>query len=184
VAQVLGFESPWPLDGQSLFAQNRRAAPRSISGRPFDTGFADAAGPALERKLRLFGEGRSNLYPPGPYPELVGRPASALALRPPPIQCGVRFTYAQQYADVRPGRIPTYIKALADCAPRDVEAVAIAVNGTIVATTRGFAGIGQGAELGVMVPETAFRPGSNRVEAYLIEKGAGGDVTLRTFGRD
>jgi hypothetical protein len=178
IAEVLGFPAPWQLDGQSLLAAERRPAQRQISGQPFHTDFAEVAGPALQRKLRLFGQGRTPLYPPGPHAELVGRSVGTFAALPP-TDCALRFTYAKAYENVRPGLAPNYVKALLDCAPGPE--AALAVNGTIVATTRTFAGIGQGSELGVMVPEQAFRAGRNEVKSYLIEKDSRGIIGLRSF---
>lgn len=83
---LLGLESPWPLDGRSAFADGvARAAPRAVTRRfhePLELGPAPATSRRnLDRKLAL-AQGRadwSGLWAAGLPLELVGTPAAERA---------------------------------------------------------------------------------------------------------
>jgi hypothetical protein len=123
----------------------------------------------IDRNQRLFGsgaDGPGRLYEIGPHPELIGQPASAAGQ-----ELDVNLSYKSEYAKV--GADPTYIPVHVvgqvngpDRHPRDI---AVAVNGTIRAVGNTFKlAVGNDGELvSVMVPESAFHDGRNRVQVFL-----------------
>jgi hypothetical protein len=123
----------------------------------------------IDRNQRLFGsgaDGHGRLYEIGPHPELIGQPASAAGE-----ELDVDLSDNPDYANV--GSDPTYTPVHVvgkvngpDRQPRDI---AVAVNGTIRAVGNTFKlAVGDDGELvSVMVPESAFQKGRNRVQVFL-----------------
>lgn len=124
----------------------------------------------IDRNIRLFGtgaDGPGRLYRIGPHPELIGRPASAAG---PPLD--VTLASAGDYENVDPasGLVPTHVVASVDGPDRHPRDIAVAVNGTIRAVGNTFTlAVGDAGELvSVMVPESAFEKGRNRVEVLEV----------------
>jgi Sulfatase len=122
----------------------------------------------IDRNLRLFGTGREGpdrIYRIGPHQELIGRPASAAGEKLP-----VDLSYATDYENVEPesGYIPTHVVGRVEGREEPGRDIAVAVNGTIAAVGNTFTlAVGDEGELvSVMVPESAFRQGANRVEVF------------------
>jgi Sulfatase len=122
----------------------------------------------IDRNVRLFGTGRDGpdrIYRIGPHQELIGKPATAAGEKLP-----VEFPSAQDYENVNPesGYIPTHVVGRVDGREQPGRDIAVAVNGTIVAVGNTFKlAVGDAGELvSVMVPESAFRKGRNRVEVF------------------
>ena len=125
----------------------------------------------IDRNQRLFGSGRdgpARLFEIGPNTELIGQPPSAAG---EPLD--VELASPQEYRRVDPdtGFVPAHVIGRVrgpDQHPRDI---AVAVNGTIVAVGNTFKlSEGEEAELfSVMVPESAFRRGSNDVQVLLAD---------------
>ena len=124
----------------------------------------------IERNLRLFGTGREGpdrIYRIGPHQELIGKPASAAGEKLP-----VELSYPNDYNRVDPesGYIPTHVVGRVQGREEPGRDIAVAVNGTIAAVGSTFTlAIGNEGELvSVMVPESAFHEGRNRVEVYEV----------------
>ena len=124
----------------------------------------------VDRNLRLFGTGRDGpdrIYEIGPHQELIGQPASAAGRKLP-----VELPSAQDYENVDPesGYVPTHVVGRVEGAGEPGRDVAVAVNGTIRAVGNTFTlAVGDEGELvSVMVPESAFREGGNRVEVFEV----------------
>jgi Sulfatase len=124
----------------------------------------------IDRNVRLFGTGRDGpdrIYRIGPHQELIGKPASAAGEKLP-----VEFPLAKDYENVNPesGYIPTHVVGRVQGPERPGRDIAVAVNGTIAAVGNTFTlAVGDEGELvSVMVPESAFRKGRNRVEVYAV----------------
>jgi hypothetical protein len=120
----------------------------------------------VDRNQRLFGsgaDGPERIFEIGPSPELIGQPASAAG---EPLD--VDFAYAGDYENVDPssGYVPTHVVGRVNGSDRQPRDIAVAVNGTIRAVGNTFElAVGDDGELvSVMVPESAFRKGRNRVE--------------------
>jgi hypothetical protein len=124
----------------------------------------------IERNLRLFGTGREGperIYRIGPHRELIGQPASAAGEKLP-----VELSYANEFGRVDPesGFIPTHVVGRVQGREEPGRDIAVAVNGTIAAVGNTFTlAIGDEGELvSVMVPESAFQEGRNRVEVFEV----------------
>jgi hypothetical protein len=171
IAKTLKARMPWPVEGRPAddIGQSRRrlviwrvdaggkvAVDWRILRRQKDT--------ALQRKLRLFGWGRSRpgLFGGGPSSGLIGRHLSSLRvasqgrvhaeLADPSRYRGVRRTDRFLPADVS-GRLVVKRPAR--------RAIVIAVNGWVVATTWTDPGTGRFATI---VPPSSLRNGANDVE--------------------
>ncbi len=120
----------------------------------------------IDRNQRLFGsggDGPERFYEIGPNTELIGRPASAAGA---PLD--VELTNAGEYENVDPasGYVPTHVVARVNGPDRQPRDIAVAVNGVIhgVGNTFTLAVGDEGELVSVMVPESAFREGRNRVQ--------------------
>jgi hypothetical protein len=158
IADIVGIEIPWKVDGRSALdpPEPRR---RTIIAKKFkhtylvDTpGYERAKRAALERKLRLFGDG---IYRFGPRPDLIGKRVGPGG-RTVSVDFGSGFVPAHVAGTIPGGR------------PGGGRTVAVAVNGRVVATGVTFTLAGADEEqYSVIVPERAFREGRNRVELLL-----------------
>jgi Sulfatase len=176
IFDILNLDPRVKMDGKSAFSdevQNRDELRILIRNSfeelriPADTFTAERRA-IIDRNQRLFGsgaDGPERLYEIGPNPELIGQPASAAG-----DELDVDLSYAPEYGKV--GADPTYIPVHVvgkvngpDRQPRDI---AVAVNGTIRAVGSTFKlAVGDDGELvSVIVPESAFQKGRNRVQVF------------------
>jgi hypothetical protein len=189
IADLLGTSVFWEQHGHSAFSNATRAR-RLLSIRTRDFGEEVRIGLAeLERRrarwrrrrARLFGTGIQSTvlygdpwtmaYRIGPRPGLLDRRVSALrVLRPSTIGAAVAnaalFRQVSRGARVFPTRVTGPLHAVPFGEHRNV---AVAVNGRIRAVGRSFDLWRKGREyFSLMVPETALRPGRNRVEVFEV----------------
>jgi len=123
----------------------------------------------VARNQRLLGsgaDGPERIYRIGPNQELIGKPAAAAGER-----LDVELAGAADYEDVDPGSgfIPAHVVGrVREGTGGAQREIAVAVNGTIAAVGSTFtlASGDEGELVSVMVPESALRPGRNRVEVY------------------
>ncbi len=185
IADVLGVEVPWQLDGRSLLTaggDNGEVAVGTSSGTIVEGDLDDLVArrdEVLARQVQLFGEGDDSpgLFGIGPRPDLLGQPVDGLALA---AGGGPTFSsYGESDYDPDSPFAPVRVYGRIDGAPpgRDV---AIAVNGRVVAVTRSFAHDGDTLVTAV-TPEDAYRPGANSVRLYLVE-GSGESTVLQELG--
>ena len=181
IADVLGIDVPWELDGRSLLVGDGEG----------DVAVATSAGEVVEgdldelvarrdrvlaRQVQLFGEGDDvpGLFGIGPRPDLLRRPVGALALA---AGGGPTFSsYGGSDYDPDSPFAPVRVYGRIDGAPPG-EDVAIAVNGRIVAVTRSFEHDGDTLVTAV-TPEDAYRPGTNSVRLFLVA-GSGESTVLQ-----
>jgi hypothetical protein len=126
----------------------------------------------IDRNVRLFGTGREGperIYRIGPHQELIGQPASAAGEKLP-----VEFSYATDYEKVDPesGYVPAHVVGRVQGGGDEKRDIAVAVNGTIVAVGSTFTLVAgdEGELVSVMVPESAFQRGGNRVEVFEVPR--------------
>ena len=177
IFDILNLDPKVEMDGRSAFSDEvqSRDELRFLIRNSFEVlripadEFAAERRVVIDRNQRLVGSGVDGPARPfrlGPNQELIGKPASAAG---EPLD--VELSYAAEYRNVDPatGYVPAHVVGKVngpDQHPRDI---AIAVNGTIVAVGNTFELVeGEDGELvSVMVPETAFRKGSNDVQVLL-----------------
>lgn len=190
VAEVLGVDLPWSIDGRSLLDPGlpRRTSKVAFETRNaflsrFEWPVAEARDlhPAVARTADLFGDGSDPdaIYRVGPFPDLVGRSVEQLGLgvddRAP-----VVVAAPKRYAAVDPdkGFVPARVWGTA----RDPNAetgpgspwLGVAINGRIEALTQ-LVRDGERVLFFAMIPEASFRPGANRVEVYDLSRHVGDD---------
>jgi hypothetical protein len=181
VAEQAGVAVPWKLDGRALPGAPGSARIR-IDGNTFDRREAFAARrAALDRQRAVFGEGAwSSVFAAGPRPGLLGRPlASFHVLR----DRELRATLADEqvfYAVARRGpRSPSLVVGTVSRrsggAGDPGVTIAVALNGRIAGVCESFRHNGK-TQFSVLVPESAFANGANRVDVLAV---AGRGRTLR-----
>jgi hypothetical protein len=182
IADLLGVEVPWELDGRSLLEAGSRdgeVVVETSSGEVVEGELSELVArrdAVLARQIEQFGEGddEPGLFGIGPRPELLGQPVDGLAAA---AGGGPTFeSYGTSEYDPAAPFAPVRVYGRIHGAPAGDD-VAIAVNGRIVAVTRSFAHDGETVVTAV-TPEDAYRPGANSVRLYVVE-GTGDDTTLR-----
>lgn len=185
IADALSLELPWTADGSSLLDPDREERPTKTvfsgaTGRPHSLN-ADgpALGPALSRKLALFGDGTSNVHRAPrlpPYDALIGRRIDTLG-----VEGGggsVEIMKAWEYDDVDPDDPQAIVFDVAGrfAETRPGTVVALAVNGIVEAVTRTWESNPRGW---VATPRfDAWRPGPNALDVFVVEVD-GDDLRLR-----
>ncbi len=189
MADLLKIRLPWKLDGRSALdpgaAERTR---RRLLGSVEPIAYAPALKyEALDRKLRLFssGEGLEKLFRIGPHADLVGRNTDEIGFAADS-EVRVEIADEHRFAAVDPDAalVPAMISGRVESASgaADTLDVAVALDGTVQALAKVIArGAGSG-EFSVMVPETAFRPGRNVVEGFVVD-GGGGQIRLGASDR-
>jgi hypothetical protein len=182
IADVLGVEVPWQVDGRSLLSAGARegdVAVSSSAGEVVEGDFDELVARrdrVLAHQIQLFGEGdhRPGLFGIGPRPDLLGRQVGGLTLA---AGGGPTFSsYGTSDYDPDAPAAPVRVYGRIDGAPPGQD-VAIAVNGRIVAVTRSFDHDGDTLVTAV-TPEEAYHPGANSVRLFLVE-GSGESTVLQ-----
>jgi hypothetical protein len=178
IFDLLNLDPKVKMDGRSAFSDEvqQRDELRFLIRNTFEVlkipadQFEREKQAVVDRNLRLFGTGRDGpdrIYEIGPHQELIGQPASAAGRKLP-----VELPSAQDYENVDPesGYVPTHVVGRVEGAEEPGRDIAVAVNGTIRAVGNTFTlAVGDEGELvSVMVPESAFREGGNRVEVFEV----------------
>jgi len=191
IAKVTRLRPNWKVEGHPVFGREARRIPRSIlfltrSGQRIPIrpkGLTKRAAASLRLKLKLFGAGnQSGLYEIGPHPELNGTPVTRWPALPAStlraqLDNTQRYRAVQLAAPTAPVKVSGRLTGPGSQSPHDV---AIAVNGTIVATAPTLKGP-SGYVLSVMIPESSLHEGANTVQLYAIEGGSGAPA-LRPLG--
>lgn len=177
IADVLGVELPWEVDGRSVFATPRSDDATTVYGSNVNPFGVEPTGPeqlpggldwssvaqhATDVVFPAVGD-PDRFYLVGPRDDLVGRPAGEL-----PDELEFSPEDAAAYRDVRAGsgRRPALVRGALPGS--DATAVAVAINGTVAATapTHVVDGVTQ---LAVMVPPAAFADGDNDVTVFGLD---------------
>ncbi len=202
LATSLGIEPPWAFDGRSLLdpevpaptfkslvvkkgrdAVERLRFPLELAG--FDESF--------ESMVDAFGVGEDpqSLLRFGPAPELIGLPVA----ESPPVglsRYGVEFAEASELeavdlkADYLPVHLAGHVFELDEPAasPEARTSVgeldlAVAVNGTVSATTRAHVAATGEIEFTALIPESVLRQGQNQVEFFEVGNRSGAPALLQ-----
>ena len=198
MADILGMDIPWPVDGHSALdpsvAEQRQKVIYSVYAKrkkrflTFPATSLDARHVAWERKLTLFGSGAisEKLFKIGPYGDLVGRRVADVAVGgDAEVKLGLYlptlFAHVQPNSAFVPAHIMGYVRS-----GWDVEAplsLAVAINGTIRATTRTytFPLAGKRKVWSAVVEESSFHAGQNEVEVFVINSSRGKPVLARAY---
>jgi hypothetical protein len=186
IVDVLDLEAPSGTDGTSLLDPERPArTPRAFfsgaTGRRSEVASdGPSVGPAISRKLALFGEGRENLHHAPrlpPYDALVGR--SIGDLRVTDGGGRVELTHAWAFEDVDPAASAVVFDVGGRFAsPHPATVLAVAINGVVEAVTRTWEANPHGW---LATPRfDVWRPGRNAVEVFVVDRDGTGLVLRRT----
>ncbi len=194
IADVLDAELPWAIDGRSLLGEDTPGSGTVVihrnKGRRLNDHLElsyrpDAKYRALDRKLGLFGAGNTleSLYSVGDFGRLVGSRASDLssaAMSDVSVVLADAWTF--ENIDLDGSYLPTHIvgRLTARTPFNHPLNLAVAVNGTIQATTKTYSLPGENdfSSFSAMVSESALASGRNLVTVYLIKQTGEDDPRL------
>lgn len=193
IADVLGIDIPWHVDGKSVFGRIRRTRLHMAIGggrivRAPVARVLRMRDRTLRRQLALFGSGdsRPGIYGAGPHPELIGR-----AVRRLPVVAGSGGAAASVSSELdnalrsfHPGvdAVPTpIVGTIRGPGVGATTDVAVAVNGTVAAVSRTYLE-GTSWWYSALAPESAFRTGPNRVDVFTVTRSAAGLMLQRVGG--
>ena len=177
LVEMLGIETDWPLEGQSALAAEAPERPRKIVYTDDGENFSfdprlEARWESLERKLTLFGGVNGDLskqdpYRIGPHAELVGRRTDALIQGRSDLTVEIDGSHLYRQVDLDSTFLLSRIsgRVLGGQDAQTGRTLAIGVNGTVRAVTR-TSQLGGETVFSALVPETAFRDGSNQIDIY------------------
>ncbi len=202
IADAVGIDIPWQVDGRSLL----RGQPLAPGDKRYLPSPAPADEARYEGKIqRVDGEEafeRMLALPPAsavdsadplalyrrpPFLELAGTPVEALTVGPP-ADLEVRLVDPEAYEDVDLGDryLPLFVRGVVT-GPGALEArVVVAVNGVVAGWSSYEIDWGdpeRPEKFGVAVPPSLLRSGRNAVELFTLS-GEPGAVTLHPAGRD
>jgi hypothetical protein len=187
IADALGVSLPWRVDGRSVLRQPGSPLVRlPLEGVAVDAArLAVRRRAALRRQVSFFRSGRrTRLFSTSPYPELLGRRLSTLAVTPRgETRARVEHTTRRLLRSVQPasGVVPALIggKVEGDRAAAGMT-VAVALNGRVQAVTRTYEVSGN-VRFAALLRESSFRRGRNKVDVLGVEP-AGRRLRLRLLG--
>jgi hypothetical protein len=183
IADVLGTELPFPVDGQSLLHKAFRPRNSKRVHSKKNKAFVELS-PHFNDKQKTvreiyshFGKSseRFQWFRTGKYKQFFGRPLAELGtLRKADFT--VELTLPERF--ITTSNVNGYIflgTAEKFSLPLDL---AIAVNGVVRATVKTLVPWGEAVPFAAMVPENTFRHKSNRVDVLIIEESNQGDVSF------
>jgi hypothetical protein len=194
IADVLDADLGWAIDGRSLLGDDTSGSGTVVihrnKGRVLNDHLElpdrpDAKYLALDRKLELFGAGKplESLYSIGEFGQLVGRRAADFNTGSD-LDISVTLADAWAFENVAfdGSFLPAHIVGrLTAQTPFDRPLnLAVAVNGTIQATTKTYSLPGESdySSFSAMVSESAFVSGRNLVMVYFIDQAGEDDPRL------
>jgi hypothetical protein len=190
IADALDAKLPFPVQGTSALAETGERPRKKMyaGGEQWEfPGAAPPAWPGLAEKIALFGDdGRwEDVEGFASRPELVGRRLADLAVSTGGEHGAAEIEGLERFArvDLESGSLPAYVRGVirAGREPPPAE-VALALNGTVRAVGSTFGRDGSKARFSLLLPEGAFRPGGNQVEAFAV-RNDGTLAPLRVSGR-
>ena len=186
IADVLGIDVPWHLDGRSLFKPDRprpsqivvRSYTRDVVKVPWSR-VSEERKATIARKVRLFGSGSQSMFAPGLYRSLLGtRVDSYPAWQSGTVHAEIRWPASTRFdpqSSFTPSRVTgTVTGALNDQTLR----LAVAVNGRIAAVTE-TVGTGRDVRFATFVPESALRAGANVITILAVRGRPAASLALR-----
>lgn len=179
VASVVRARIPWAVDGRSLV---RARLPRDgtvsvpdANGEPVEAPLSRLLAERrreLRRQVDAFGTGSlAQVYRFGPHTGLVGRRLTDLSVAPAS-SARVELDGGRllQAVELDAELVPSYLTGRIRGGRGEGEALAVAVNGVVAATTRSYGEFGE-EKFAALVPEQALRAGANDVRIYAIRDG-------------
>ena len=181
IADVLGAELPWVVDGRSVLESSQPQRSRKLFFKQEHDRMerlvsdADLEGVAatVERKISLFGSGEDprSIYRIGRFRSLVGREIDQVPYAGSlDLELELKEEWSFEEVDLDGPFIPAHIVGRINAGRGAAEHLylAVTVNGGIEAVTRTYKGPEGPWSFTAMVPETVFKAASNQVEVFVI----------------
>ncbi len=180
IADVIGAPLGWAVDGRSVLSPPERPEKiifRSVPNKPLEGHVFPGDGPnvmeTVERMTAIFGDGSApeDLFRIGPFAGLVGRDVSSLAANDlPSIEVTVQQAESFDRVDPKSGYLPAHVVGTIPVpeSMKDSLFLAVAVNGTIRATTQTYGHRDGIAKFSALTPEDAWHTGHNQVEIFIV----------------
>ena len=189
LVEMLGVETDWPLEGRSALAAAAPERPEKIvfgddgEKHTFDSRL-ESRWKSLDRKLALFGAtngdlSERDLYRIGPHAELVGERTDTLVRGKSDLVVEIDGSHLFRRVELDSPFLLSRISGRV-LGSRDSpigRTLAIGVNGAVCAVTQTTHLDGE-TLFSAVVPETAFREGSNRIRIYETRKTGSGLALL------
>lgn len=180
LANALGVQIPWDIHGQIALDNSIPERPckevRDVRGQSsvFPARFAGSTESAAQRRaLFTQGNGWDAIYRIGPHPELIGRAIHSLPLlahdKNKTFRSFLENAHLFSALDPSANALPCHVHGHLEPAPRAPVALAIALNGRIVATTYTYQLSDYQGHWTTMIPEAAFSSGPQRIEVFVLE---------------
>ena len=190
IADILSIDMPYEIDGRSLIdveapddgtktlvdsrlSGAREGEPQASRRVTVDDAIEESY-VAWEHKLDTFGTGdRYGLYSIGSDPGLIGRSvATYLSSERSPLVLTLSGLEAFASVDTSSASLPLHVAGRIDGEASTSNRVAVAVNDRIAAITGPYLEDGTGA-FSTMIPEEFLVPGSNTIEALVLDEHQG-----------
>jgi hypothetical protein len=186
IADVLGVEIPWPVQGRSLLdpVASDRPRRRVTLEEPFvtielrDHGFSPVRELA-RRRNRWFGttvEGGVDLFRLGPDAHWIGTSIETVAVESVQHRAVLRNEHLLREVAPGDGRIPAFLQGevipRGEPVPRVGDSVGIALDGVLQATTRLHRGAKGELAFAALLPEEALAASTARTMVYLLGQGS------------
>ena len=188
IADVVGVQLPWHVDGQSLLARPADRSVVRVTARRNDVVFRARAADVVRRRqatvarnAELVGEGARSLYRIGSHLSLLGQRVGRFEQSIGESRAHLEDSDAFLDVEIASSFVPTRVAGSLDSSIGSDAELAIAVNGTIRALTRVFRS-GDAQLFRAMVPEAALRPGLNEVGVYAIDDSGHGIRLVKLRG--
>ena len=169
IADILGVELPWPVDGGSAFSSKPRAGTEkaaSISTRVALDRFDAAIQEAVSRQAALFPY-NGPVLPQASPPGLVGQRIQDMSVSEDS-QFAITIDQLKHLAQVDPEApfLPAHITGTLHS--EEFRFIALALNGTVRAVTRpwSFAVKGKNGQWSAVLDPRFLQPGKNTIEAF------------------
>ena len=175
IARAAGTRIPWPVDGHPLgrtLPADGQVRLLDKDGRPVSASLSTLLGErrgALAQQIAEFGTGsRERLYRIGPHRDLLGKRVLAVgAGESSDVEVHIDEAQLLGSVDLRSQIIPSYVTGEISGGTGKDEDLAVALNGTIAATTRSYDDGGE-ERFAALVPEHMLHTGSNLVEVFAV----------------
>lgn len=182
VADVIGVDVPWPVDGIPLLDE-RRATPVKhfwSPGKGKDEIDARDWFPLVRQgvtdQLVRPEEGDVGLYRVGRWGHLVGTSPTDHVVEPVG-SATAQIAQRQDFADVDPSdHVPALATGFIGSGPDGIDGIAVVVNGTIAGVSEVFPLAGRDRGFATMLWPAVFREGANEVDLYALSDTSDGVV--------
>ncbi len=181
IADVLSTTVPYDVDGRSLLDVTKpERVDKSYVHRNASNAIIQKYEPmlgdryaGLREKLVRF---ESGLYALGPHASLVGQPLSSLDVRTS-AESAIRLRHPSAFDNVDRdgGELPLFVRGAMTKVAEDRVSIAIAVNGTVVATTQSYLEHDRWV-FASMIPEDVLLPGGNDLRVFVVTVTSEGTV--------